>query len=181
MRARTRWVAGLAAATILLTATVTAFGYTGQVEAIVGVAAQGTITCGEPFTMTATILDANGAPVADQSVDWTFVTKQSASDTINTDADGHERAGHRHDDRDAGRHQRSAADPRDRDRGRREHVRRRERVGCRDPGVRRPAADVDPAGGCACRWRARRCRPAPGARGPCRRRAGAPALGLTSG
>ena len=42
MRARTRWVAGLAAAAILLTATVTAFGYTGQVEAIVGVAAQGT-------------------------------------------------------------------------------------------------------------------------------------------
>lgn len=84
MRARTRWVAGLAAAIILLTATVTAFGYTGQVEAIVGVAAQGEITCGEPFTMTATILDANGAAVADQSVDWTFVTKQSASDTINT-------------------------------------------------------------------------------------------------
>ena len=84
MRARTRWVAGLAAAIILLTATVTAFGYTGQVESIVGVAAQGTVTCGKPFTMTATILDASGAPVADQSVDWTFVTKQSASDTINT-------------------------------------------------------------------------------------------------
>ena len=83
MRARTRWIAGLAAAAIVLTATVTAFGYTGQVEAIVGVAAQGTITCGEPFTMTATILDADGAPVADQSVDWTFVTKQSPQDTIN--------------------------------------------------------------------------------------------------
>jgi len=83
MRARTRWIAGLAAAAIVLTATVTAFGYTGQVEAIVGVAAQGTIICNEPFTMTATILDAEGAPVADQSVDWTFVTKQDASDTIN--------------------------------------------------------------------------------------------------
>ncbi len=83
MRARTRLVAGLAAAAILLTATVTALGYTGQVEAIVGVAAQGTITCGEPFTMTATILDANGAPVADASVAWSFVTKQSDADTIN--------------------------------------------------------------------------------------------------
>ena len=83
MRARTRWVAGLAAAIILLTATVTAFGYNGQVEAIVGVAAQGTITCGQPFTMTATILDADGAPVADASVAWSFVTTQSSSDTIN--------------------------------------------------------------------------------------------------
>jgi hypothetical protein len=83
MRARTRWIASLAAAAFVLTATATAFGYDGEVDAIVGVAAQGTITCGEPFTMTATILDTNGAPVADQSVDWTFVTKQSASDTIN--------------------------------------------------------------------------------------------------
>ena len=84
MKARTRWFAGLAAAAILLTATVTAFGYSGQVEAIVGVAAQGTITCGEPFTMTATVLDADGAPVADASVAWSFVTKQSSSDTIDT-------------------------------------------------------------------------------------------------
>ena len=33
--------------------------------------------------MTATILDANGAQMTNQSVDWTFVTKRS-SDTINT-------------------------------------------------------------------------------------------------
>ena len=83
MKARTRWVAGLAAAAILLTATATAFGYNGQVKGIVGVAAQGTITCGKPFTMTATVLDANGAPVADASVAWSFVTTQSASDMIN--------------------------------------------------------------------------------------------------
>jgi hypothetical protein len=83
MRARTGWIAGLAAAAILLTATITAFGYNGQVEAIVGVAAQGTITCGKPFTMTATVLDANGAPVAEAPVDWSFVTKQSSADTIN--------------------------------------------------------------------------------------------------
>jgi hypothetical protein len=83
MKARTRWIAGLAAAAFVLTATVTAFGYTGQVEAIVGVAAHGTITCGEPFTVTATIQDANGGPVAGQSVAWSFVTTQSASDKIN--------------------------------------------------------------------------------------------------
>jgi hypothetical protein len=83
MRARTRWIAGLAAAAIVLTTTVTAFGYNGQVEAIVGVAAQGTITCGQPFTMKATVLDADGAPVAGASVAWSFVTTQSASDTIN--------------------------------------------------------------------------------------------------
>jgi hypothetical protein len=55
----------------------------GQVDAIVGVAAQGTITCGEPFTMTATVLDADGAPVVDASIAWSFVTTQSSSDTIN--------------------------------------------------------------------------------------------------
>ncbi len=82
MRARTRLIAGLAAGVMLLTATVTAMGYSGQVDAIVGVAAQGTITCGEPFTMTATVLDANGAPVAGASVAWSFVTTQSSSDKI---------------------------------------------------------------------------------------------------
>ncbi len=83
MKTRTRWIAGLAAAAMLLAATVTAFGYTGQVDAIVGVAAQGTVTCAAPFTVTATILDASGAPVADQSVAWSFDTTQSASDGIN--------------------------------------------------------------------------------------------------
>ena len=82
MRARTRWVAGLAAAAILLTATATAFGYQGEVDAIVGVSAQGTVTCGVPFTMTATVVDATGAPIAGKSVAWSFVTKQTSSDKI---------------------------------------------------------------------------------------------------
>ena len=55
---------------------------TADVVAIVGVAAQGIITCGQPFTMKATVLDADGAPVADASVAWSFVTTQSSSDTI---------------------------------------------------------------------------------------------------
>ena len=93
MTAKIRWVAGLAAATMLLMTTATAFGYNGQVEGIVGVAAQGTITCSEPFTVTATILDANGAPLAGQSVAWSFDTTQSSSDNIGksptvTDAKG---------------------------------------------------------------------------------------------
>jgi hypothetical protein len=82
MRARTRWIAGLSAAAILLTATVTASGYTGQVEGTVGVAVRGTVTCDAPFTLEATILDTAGAPMVGASVDWTWVTRPSTSDKI---------------------------------------------------------------------------------------------------
>ena len=93
MKARTRWVAGLAAAAILLATTVTAFGYTGQVEAIAGIAVRGTVTCDKPFTLVATIQDANGAPVVGLSVNWSWVSRPSTADTINktptvTDAKG---------------------------------------------------------------------------------------------
>ena len=180
MRARTRWVAGLAAATILLTATVTAFGYTGQVEAIAGVAAQGTITCGEPFAMTATILDAEGAPVADQSVDWTFVTKQSASDTINktptvTNAQGIATTTVTLAAVSGQRQIRATVTAAE---------------GSTSGDVSASGVVTQVCGGLprtstlqtdeACRWCARWCRPVPGARGPCRRCAGTPALGLTS-
>ncbi len=82
MKRRTRWIAGLSAVVVLLTATVTASAYTGQVKGTVTVAVRGTVTCAAPFTLTATIVDAFGAPVAGVSVDWTFVTKQSAADKI---------------------------------------------------------------------------------------------------
>ena len=118
MRARTRWIAGLAAAAILLTATVTAFGYSGQVDAIVGVAAQGTITCGQPFTMTATVLDADGAPVADASIAWSFVTEAVVVGQDQHNADRHQLEGRRHHDGDAGSRQRRTDDPRDHHRGR---------------------------------------------------------------
>ncbi len=83
MKHRTRWIAGLSAAALLLTATATAFGYQGQVLGTVTVATRSEVVCNVPIKVTATILDANGAPVAGQSVAWSFVTTQSAADRIN--------------------------------------------------------------------------------------------------
>jgi hypothetical protein len=93
MNHRTRWTAGLSALVLLLIAAATAVGYTGQVASSITVATRGTVACEAPFTMTATILDGAGAPVAGQSVDWSFVTSPSASDVIDpttsiTDAQG---------------------------------------------------------------------------------------------
>ena len=90
MKRRTWWVAGLAAVAVVLMTSVTAFGYQSQVKGSVTVA--GKVTCDAPFTLTATFVDANGAPVAGQSVDWSFVAG-GASDKINktptvTDAKG---------------------------------------------------------------------------------------------
>jgi hypothetical protein len=90
MKRRTVWVAGLAAMAVLLMASMTAFGYQSQVKGSVTVA--GKVTCGAPFTLTATFVDANGTPVAGQSVEWSF-TAGDASDKINktptiTDANG---------------------------------------------------------------------------------------------
>ena len=51
MRARTRWTAGLSAVAILLTAAVSAFGYTGQVPATATVSVAGTVACNNSFTV----------------------------------------------------------------------------------------------------------------------------------
>jgi hypothetical protein len=83
MKLRTRWIACLSAVAVLMMATATAFGYSGEVAATVTIAAQGTITCDVPFTVTATIVDVNGSPVSGQSVAWSWVATQSASDKIN--------------------------------------------------------------------------------------------------
>ena len=93
MRAPNRWIAGVSAVVILLTTAAAAAGYTGQVEATATVAVRGTVSCDAPFTLTATFLDLDGVPVAETSVDWSFVTRPSPSDTINetptmTNADG---------------------------------------------------------------------------------------------
>lgn len=82
MRARTRWAAGLAAAVILLTAAVSAYGYTGQVPATATVSVGGTVACNDAFTVTGTFLDLEGQPVAGLSVEWSFLTDQSTEDTI---------------------------------------------------------------------------------------------------
>lgn len=92
MKHQNRWLAGLAAAALVLTTAATAFAYTGQVEASITVAPRGSITCTAPFTVAATILDSEGQPVADQAVAWSFV-KSLSGDRVNetptiTNADG---------------------------------------------------------------------------------------------
>jgi hypothetical protein len=79
MKLRTRLTTVLAAFALLSVAATTAVAYTGQTEGSITVS--GTPIC-EPFTMTATVLDAAGAPVVGQSVAWAFVSSPSASDVI---------------------------------------------------------------------------------------------------
>jgi uncharacterized protein YaiE (UPF0345 family) len=83
MKRRAGWIAGVAAVALLLTATVTAFGYEGGEKGSVSVAVHGTVTCGTALTLTATFVDGSGKPVSGQSVDWSVVTAPSASDRIN--------------------------------------------------------------------------------------------------
>ena len=83
MRLPTRWIAGFSAVALVLATSASALGYTGQVLASISIAIDASGACGETVPVTATLLDANGAPVAGESVDWTLVTTQSASDTIN--------------------------------------------------------------------------------------------------
>lgn len=93
MKHRVRWAAGFVAAALVLTAAATAVGYTGQVAASMTVAPQGSITCAAPFTVAATILDAEGRPVAGESVAWSWAKSPSSADRIEktptvTNADG---------------------------------------------------------------------------------------------
>ena len=60
MRTRTRWTASLAAAAMLLTAAVSAFGYTGEVPATATVSVAGTVACSDTFAVSSTFLDVEG-------------------------------------------------------------------------------------------------------------------------
>lgn len=84
MKRRTGWIAALAAAAAVLTASATAFGYTDVVGGAVTVAARGTIECGAPLTLTAAFVDGNGQPMSGLSVAWSFVASPSTSDKIQT-------------------------------------------------------------------------------------------------
>lgn len=94
MNHRTRWLAGLAATAFALVGATTAFGYAGEVAAAVTVGGPGgTLECGVPVTVTATIVDKDGKPISGQPVDWTFASSPSSADEINstpttTDANG---------------------------------------------------------------------------------------------
>ena len=83
MKHRGRLIAGLSAVLLALITAATAAGYTGQVAASITIAVKDSSACGQPTTVTATILDAAGKPVAGQSVDWALVTTLSSSDKVN--------------------------------------------------------------------------------------------------
>ena len=82
MKQRTRWIAGLAAAALVLATAATAFAYEGQVDASITVGPRGSVTCDAPVTLVATLLDGEGQPMADESVAWSFVQSPSSSDQI---------------------------------------------------------------------------------------------------
>ena len=83
MTHRSRWLAGLAAIALAFITAATAFGYAGEVAAEVTVAGPGgTLKCGVNIPLTATVLDADGKPIAGQPVAWSWVSRVSASDVI---------------------------------------------------------------------------------------------------
>ena len=94
MKHRTRGLAGLAAAALVLLAATTAFGYAGEAAAVVTVGGPGgTLQCGVPITVSATIVDSAGKPIEGQPVAWTSGSTPSSADQINstpttTDANG---------------------------------------------------------------------------------------------
>jgi hypothetical protein len=77
MKRRTRWIAGLSAVLLTLLMAATAFGYQTTTKGSIS------IRCVGHLTLSATLLDANGAPVSGQSVAWSFVNAPSTADTIN--------------------------------------------------------------------------------------------------
>ena len=84
MKRRIRVLAGFWAVVLTLALSATAFGYTGQVLASISIGIEAAGTCGGTPTVTATLIDAEGAPVAGESVAWELTVTQSASDKVNS-------------------------------------------------------------------------------------------------
>jgi hypothetical protein len=80
MKHRTRWIAGFAAVLLTLTMAATALAYNDTTKGSITVTAHG--NCGSPVTLTATVLDANGAPVSGKSVEWALVSSPAGSEKI---------------------------------------------------------------------------------------------------
>ena len=73
-------VAGTLLSAIMATAV---FGYAGQVATQVSVAGpSGVIACKTPVTVSATVLDANGNPIDNTTVTWSFKSGAQTGDTI---------------------------------------------------------------------------------------------------
>ena len=77
MKHRTRWLAGFSAVLLTLMMAATAFAYNDTTKGSI------TIRCVGHLTLSAKVLDANGAPVSGKSVAWSFVNAPSTSDRIN--------------------------------------------------------------------------------------------------
>jgi hypothetical protein len=75
--------AGFAAVLLAMLMASSAYGYTGQVIGDVTIAVVGATNCATPTTLSATVTDALGTPLAGESVAWSFVTSPSSSDAIN--------------------------------------------------------------------------------------------------
>lgn len=83
MQHRTRLFGGIFAVILGLSLAATASAYQGTVPGSVTISVKGGGVCGTPITVTATVLDAEGKPVAGKSVDWKLVLTLSPGDKIN--------------------------------------------------------------------------------------------------
>ena len=85
MTRRNRWFAGLAGTALALAMTATVFAYAGEVAGAITVGGpSGTVKCGVPLTITATVVDASSKPIEGQPVDWSFTSSPSSADVINS-------------------------------------------------------------------------------------------------
>jgi hypothetical protein len=82
---RRRWLAAFAALTLAVLAAGTALGYAGEIAYSVVVSGpSATIKCNTNVTVTATVRDKNNKLIAAQPVTWSWVSRVSGKDVINT-------------------------------------------------------------------------------------------------
>ncbi len=85
MKRRNRWIAGLMGTGAMLIMAASVFAYAGEVAGAVSVAPPtGTLKCGVPLTVSATVVDAASKLISGQPVAWTFTAPLVAGDKINT-------------------------------------------------------------------------------------------------
>ncbi len=85
MNPRSRSLAVVAGTALALAMSATVFAYAGQVVAVLTVSGpSGSLKCGTPVTLRATALDATGAPIEGQTIDWAFTSTPSSKDKVNS-------------------------------------------------------------------------------------------------
>lgn len=83
MDGRHRWLAALAGVGLALGMTATAAAYGHQVPQTITVTPSSAIfTCDQPASVSATVLDQDGLPLAGETVTWSITTSPSADDQI---------------------------------------------------------------------------------------------------